>query len=242
MNNQNVKEKYNKEISDKFGNDYEKNRWFKDDFTKSGYDAMFKTIEAQVTREKFATCLELGPGHGTWTSLLLKFHPGTHFDLVDISSEMLRLAKLRFKNATNLSYFESDFLEFSPNKTYDFFFSSRAIEYIDDKEKMLKKINALLNPNGGGFIITKTPKYFRMKLMGRKVSQFHSGQIETGKLKNLLEKCGFTEIEIMPVTFVWPFWRSAKKNRCLFGKFGQKKMGLLSKFFSESYAIKFKKK
>jgi ubiquinone/menaquinone biosynthesis C-methylase UbiE len=241
MDNQAVREKYNKDIVEKFGSDYEQNRWFKNEFTKSGYDAMFATIQELAASIPFSSCLELGPGHGTWTNVLLENHKSAHFDLVDISSEMLRLAKERFSRKDNISYHESDFLEFSPAKKYDFFFSSRALEYIDDKPAAIKKIISLLAEGGTAFIITKTPKYLRMKLMGKKVSAFHSGQISPRLLKALLMEAGASEVELYPVTFVWPFWRSAQMNRFLFRLLGRKKLCPLKQFFSESYAVRFKK-
>lgn len=195
-----------------------------------------------IKKIDYKTCLELGPGHGTWTSLLLDKAKNAKYELVDISREMLAISKERFSTQDNIEYFESDFLEFNPGKTYDFFFSSRAIEYIDDKEKTVQKIADLLNKDGQGFIITKTPHYTRMKLMRKKVSKFHSGQISPNKLKELMTKNNLEEIKIYPVTFSWPFWSSSKMNRFLYKIFAQKKICVMSQFFSESYSVKFKKK
>lgn len=241
MSHQAVKEKYNKDIRLKFGSDYEKNRWFKDDFSRSGYDAMFASIRRYAVPGDFKNCLELGPGHGTWTNVFLDSYPEANYDLVDISSEMLDLVKSRFSRQKNIRYFETDFLDFSNDKVYDFFFSSRVIEYIVDKELLIKKIYSVLGAGARGFIITKTPKYLRLKLMGKKVSEFHSHQIEARMLVELLQKAGFTNIEVRPITFVWPLWRSASMNRMLYKLFGEKKLNSLSQFFSESYSVSFKK-
>ncbi len=241
MSNDIVREKYNKDIPGKFGSDYEQNRWFKDERTRSGYEAMHASISRFAAKADFKRCLELGPGHGTWTKLLLEANPEASFELVDISREMLGLVQKRFTDKKNIVYRETDFLDYSSLEKFDFFFSSRAIEYIDDKEKLVKKFLEVLAPGGRAFIITKTPKYLRLKLLGRKVSEFHGRQIGVAELKRLLLAQGFSEIAFYPVTFVWPFWKSAAMNRLLYRLFGERPYSCLSGFFSESYAVTFKK-
>ncbi len=240
MNHIEVKEYYNKKISQ--DKNYENDRWAKNNIQKANFIMTRDTILHNIKNINYKTCLELGPGHGTWTELLLDKSKEAKYDLVDISREMLSLAKEKFKIQKNIQYFESDFLNFKFVRTYDFFFSSRAIEYIDDKEKTVKKIVDVLNRNGQGFIITKTPHYVRTKLMNRKVSKFHSGQILPSVLKKIMQKNGLVDIKIYPVTFSWPFWKSVIMNKVLYKIFSQKEICPISQFFSESYLIKFKKK
>lgn len=290
MKSESVREIYNQQAQTKFGGDYEYRRWFSDELKKAGY---------QMTRESicyhflggnlFYDCLELGPGAGTWTKLFLEKYPEAEFDLVDISSEMLKLAKEnldKFINSLchsegdspknlagkdsnellmgsfataqddgekkaqddkrsvkfgNVRYFEADFLDFKPDKQYDLFFSSRAIEYITDKKAAVSKAAGLLKSGGKGFIITKTPKYFRAKLLGREIPKLHQGQIAPRKLEQLLSEAGFKNIEIYPATMSFPLFKSPKLNRMLFKLFYKFRLNFLSQFFSESYCAKFEK-
>lgn len=234
-----VKNLYNRSIQN--NNKYEKERWFKNDLQRAGYKMTLETINKHTLNEKFESCLELGPGHGTWTNELLKSHPNSKFDLVDISKEMLNLSRKRFRDNDNIQYFESDFSEFDIDQKYDFFFSSRVIEYLPKKGLIVKKIVNLLKNQKGGFIITKTPKYLRAKLLRKKVSKFHSGQIQANKLLNFFRKNG-CEVQAYPVTLSFPFLKSPSINLFLYRLFADKKLNFLSQFFSESYAIKFKKK
>ncbi|MCK4539858.1 class I SAM-dependent methyltransferase [Candidatus Parcubacteria bacterium] len=242
MQTEQVKNKYNKDIKGKYNNKYEQERWFKNDIQKAGYDMTLNAIKKHAFASAYVSCFELGPGHGTWTKELLEYSDKANYDLLDISSEMLRLVKERFKDRENINYIESDFLEFKPEKQYDFFFSSRVIEYIPKKEEVIKKISDLIKPRGRGFIITKTPKYLRDKMLGRKIDDFHSGQIAPEKLMELFKKNNCKNIKIYPVTMSWPFWRSAKMNMLLHKTFGNHRLNLISQFFSESYCVVFDKK
>ena len=242
MQTEQVKNKYNKDIEGKYNSGYERERWFKNDIQKAGYEMTLGAIKKYAFASNYATCFELGPGHGTWTKELLEYNNNASYDLLDISSEMLRLVKERFKDKKNINYIESDFLKFEVKKQYDFFFSSRAIEYIPKKEEVAKKISNSIKHGGRGFIITKTPKYLRSKILGRSISDFHSGQIAPIKLKNLFLQNNCKNIKIYPVTMSWPFWRSAKMNMLLYKIFSKHQLNLISQFFSESYCVVFDKK
>ena len=194
-----------------------------------------------VNRTSFYDYLELGSGAGTWTKLFLEKCPDAKFDLVDISGEMLDQAKENLGSYQNIRYFEADFLDFKPDKQYDLFFSSRALEYVPDKKRAVLKIAGLLRSGGRGFIITKTPKYLRARVFGRKIPRLHQGQIAPRKLKQLLSEAGFKNIAIYPATMSFPLFKSPKLNRLLFKVFYKHGLNFLSEFFSESYCVKFEK-
>jgi ubiquinone/menaquinone biosynthesis C-methylase UbiE len=243
MNSNRIKELFERSAMSG-GGQYEQTRWFKDEIKKSGYEMTGKTIKEHFLSDlaPFGDYLELGPGSGTWTKLFLEKCPDAEFDLVDISGEMLKQARADLGEADNIRYFCSDFLEFQPDKQYDIFFSSRALEYIVDKEEAVKKIVGLLKPNGRGFIITKTPKYLRARLLGRNVPELHAGQISSQNLMVLLRKAGLKDIEIYPATMSFPLLKSPRLNLLLFKVFYGYRLNFLSQFFSESYCVKFAKK
>ena len=116
MQTEQVKNKYNKDIEYKYNGDYERERWFKNDIQKAGYEMTLNAIKKYALASNYASCFELGPGHGTWTKELLEYNNNASYDLLDISSEMLRLVKERFKGKENINYIESDFLEFNSKK------------------------------------------------------------------------------------------------------------------------------
>ncbi len=242
MESENIKKIYNQKIKEKYKKDYEYNRWFKNKIKKAGYDMTLRSIKYHLFRNTTPVnnYLELGPGAGTWTKLFIEKYSNADFDLVDISGEMLKLAKNNLdKYRANINYSEKDFLGFELNKKYDFFFSCRTLEYLPDKQLAVKKIAQLMQSGARGFIITKTPKYLRTKILGRKIPKLHQGQISPRKLKKLLKKSGIKDIRIYPATMSCPLLHSPKINRLLHKLFYKRRLNLISKFFSESYCIKF---
>jgi ubiquinone/menaquinone biosynthesis C-methylase UbiE len=244
MKTEEVKRIYNDVMPEKFGKDYEYNRWFKTPALKAAYDMTRASIERHVLHgnQPCKYVFELGPGAGTWSKLLLEKKFAGHLDMLDISSQMLFMAKSALLPYPNTGFMEKDFLAFRPDRAYDFFFSSRVFEYLPDKEKAVAKISRILPPGGRGFIITKTPKYPINKLLGRKVSEFHRGQISPRELKRIFQRGGFSEIKIYPVTLSFPIFKSAGLNMALHKIFGSLPLNPVSAFFSESYSIQFVKK
>jgi len=238
MKTEQVKEYYNKKLKNL--DSYEQKRWFANDIQKAGHEMTLASIEKHALNDKFTSCLELGPGHGTWTEELLRVNPDANYILLDISSEMLDSVKKRFENKNNIKYVEGDFLKFETENRYEYFFSSRAIEYIPETKKVIEKIVNSLKDEGSGFIITKTPKYLRARLLGRKVAEFHSGQIDPNKLAKEFKRQN-CKAELFPVTMSFPVLKSPKLNLFLYKIFSNFKLNFVSQFFSESYCIKFKK-
>lgn len=245
MNPEEVRIRYNTSVADKRDGDYEHKRWFSSAVARAGFFMTKKTIErrALADGQHVDRYLELGPGPGTWTKLFLEHRKASAYDLVDISSEMLALARENLGTpSARINFFEKNFLEFNGERPYDYFFSSRALEYFPDKDALTKKIATLLRSGGEGFVITKTPKYALNRLLGRKTSDFHSGQVDPKALAALFEAHGCTVIRVYPVTFSFPVFRSATLNRLLFMILSPLPLNPISQLFSESYAIKFTKR
>jgi len=225
--------------------DYEIRRWFSSKKNRIDYQMMLNIISFHSKNIKFKKCLELGPGPGTWTKILLKQNPEAEFLLLDISKEMLNQAKKNFKGYKNIKYKQQDFLEFKSRKKFDFFFSSRVLEYIPDKKKAVKIIYNILRKNGKAIIITKEPHKFKVKirkLLGKKLNPIDFGRISYKELETLLKKQGFRNIRIYPAIFPWfnsPFLQWIRLP--IFNLLYKKKMNFLSKNLSESYLIKFEK-
>lgn len=237
-----VAKQYNAIVKEKYAGKYEYHRWFATPLLRAGYDMTKTAIERHALGSMFMSFnsyLELGPGAGTWTKLFLSKRPAARFDLVDVSSEMLALSREALASSKQVSFFESDFMQFdAKGHRYDFFFSSRVIEYIPNKEGLFAKIASLLKPEGAGFIITKTPKYFRSTLLGRRISSLHRGQIHPRVAEQMLRNVGF-KTEFYPVTMYIPLMRSALLNRLCYRLLGSYRLNPLSMFFSESYCIFF---
>lgn len=230
-------------IRGKFGDDYEYRRWFSSPLAQAGYAMTLRSITRHCFEKdwSFTKYLELGPGAGTWTRLFIEKNPKAHFDLVDISHEMLSFAKEKLEKYEQVTYYESDFIQFISKDHYDIFFSSRAIEYIPDKDAAVAKIAELLRSGGRGFISTKAPKYIRSKLIGRGISSLHQGQISPRDLVALLKSHHFTDIACYPVTMYVPALHSPRLNTLLHSLCFWMKLNWFTELFSESYCVTFRK-
>ena len=242
---QDIKEMYNKDVKQETKGEYEFFRWFSNKETKTDYKMTHDSIWFHLRDIKFKIGLELGPGPGTWTKLLLKKNPSAELLLVDISIEMLKQSEKNLKGKGKIKYKEQNFSNLEISKKFDLFFSSRAIEYIINKQEVVKKIKSLLNKNGTAIIITKLPHPLKLKfrkLIYKKINKEHTERIGPSPLKDLLIRNGFRDIEIYPVIMPpkMPIVCSSLRF-FIFKLFYKKQLNFFSRRLSESYLIKFKK-
>ena len=102
--------------------------------------------------------LDLGAGTGLLTSYLHERYPQGHFTLLDLSEEMLEVARARMNNDSlekdsNFSFIVGDYLKNDFGRTFDIIVSSLSIHHLEhqDKEYLYRKIYQHLKP-GGVFI------------------------------------------------------------------------------------------
>lgn len=227
----------------KFGANYEHARWRASPLLAAQYAMTKATVERFVSPllSRARHIVEVGPGPGTWTKLMLESNAEASYVLVDISHEMLAQARAILAGCANVTYIESDLMSYLPAASFDLFFSSRAIEYMPEKAKVCEKIFSLLCPGGYGIIITKMPKPFFNRLRGHSIAALHTGQIEPYALVKLLREHGLIVEKVSIATATVPGFHSSLLNRVAFTLL--KHFSLRSPFniFSESYLILFKK-
>jgi len=233
---------YNKTMPEKQGSDYEHARWHADPFLSAQYEMMkslFKdSISGHVKGAK--DILEIGPGPGTWTKEIRNIAPDAQLTLLDISKEMLARAKKNL-GEQNIVFIEGDFIESKNIGSFDLIFSSRAIEYMEDKSILVKKLWEQTKEGGSVALITKTPKPLLNKIRGRKLSKLHQGQVSVKKLQSLMKGVGFVVSKTRIATATAPGISSPLLNKIIFSLL--KNIPLFSPLtiFSESYLLICKK-
>ena len=253
MLTQKTKKHYNK-IADKQGAEYEFIRWHSGKIQKSHYCHTKKSIGYVLSNLNNALgdvdeLLEIGCATGVWTDICLKY--AKNLTLFDISDEMIELVRDKYKNEGNLKYVCGDFVEDKIDREnfFDVIFSSRAIEYMSNKEEMIKKCFYYLKPSGSLVLITKNPLWRDKNIDTKK--KHHSEQkqndIQTDwiywkDLHNLLIHNGFTEIQVKPValgSYYFPFNNIFGVKLCnlIQRLIYNKKMKTQYDFISESYLI-----
>lgn len=239
----NPKEFYDEVMPGKLGESYEDARWKKNALLSAQYEMAAEAIRRYILPEtkRVAHILEVGPGPGTWTKLLLGANSEAQYTLVDISEKMLGQAREALASRANITFVESDFLAFESPQLFDFFFSSRAIEYMPDKAAVASKISSLLTRGARGAVVTKTPKPLFNRLRSRGVADLHKGQIAPRELVKLLQSAGLEVIGVYTATTTVPIISSAFLNRALFRMIRRLPLFYPLTLLTESYCVIFKK-
>lgn len=226
-----------KKISDK---GYEYARWFETPIKRRQHKFSTISLIYHLRDVQFKNCLEIGCGPGTWTKLLLNRYPKAKFTCLDISKEMIAQFKSQIKSK-NVKTIVNNFLDQEFNKKFDFIFSSRAIEYIPNKYKVIEKISSLLVPGGKGIIITSPPHptvFAIKKTLTGKINLQHTQRISVKRMNYLLRKNNFKKIRFYPILFSdFPLIPTTFLFKSLYNK----KWGILSKMFASGYIVKFEK-
>ena len=94
--------------------------------------------------------LDLGAGTGLLTSYLHNKYPLGDFVLLDLSEEMLNIARTRFENSSNFNYVVADYLKQDLEGFFDIVVSSLSIHHLEhpDKRLLYEKVYQHLNPGG----------------------------------------------------------------------------------------------
>lgn len=200
LQNSEIRAMYEEKISSAYSDNYEFNRWFTTARLRLDYFMTYLSIQYHLRKVDFQTCLELGPGPGTWTRLLYRRNKDAAFDLVDISDAMKGQFGLEMRENENINYVVGDFLHYQPERQYDLFFTSRAIEYFEDLDLLFKKISQSLKPGGTGVIVTKNPNHTSVGkfLNFYKKRRQHTGQISTKQMEEMLHMNGLSEVNFYP--------------------------------------------
>lgn len=236
MSNTYAKEYYDTFLK-KLPTDYKSARWFSSSAAMLDYDQTKLVIERALEGVNAESAMEIGPGDGVWTDLIL---PHTkRLTLLDQSIEMITRAKDRLKDKQNLSFVTGDFLTYSEGTSNDLVCAIRCFEYFEDKDKAMTQFSRLLKPDGKLVIVTKNPLHARTKEVQEK--GLHKGQISRADMESLLKKHGFQVDSVLSAT--WRLKANYMPMRVLFRAFhilhvktgGLFQLPFLTTPFTESY-------
>ena len=94
--------------------------------------------------------LDIGAGTGLLSALLLQRYPEASLVALDISGQMLNVAKKRFAGNPNVRYITGDYVTTDLGGRYDLICSALSIHHLIDKDKrnLYQRIYETLNPKG----------------------------------------------------------------------------------------------
>lgn len=153
------------------------------------YDAL-KRIAGLFSDETQAI-LDAGCGTGGIISTL----SGRERVGIDISEEMIEIAKERHKNEKNLSFFASDILSFHSDKKFECILFFDVIEHLDQPEEVLMRLRELLSTKKGRLVVTMAnplwePILLLGEKLGMKMPEGPHHRLSTKKFLELAQKIG----------------------------------------------------
>lgn len=190
------------ELIGRIGDEYIDYRWNRHPVSRSHYRQTQKAVEFALNHldKRVEHILEIGCGPGTWTDICLRHT--RQMSIVDISSEMLKLVQKRF-SGDPIQYHCGDFIssQIELLAVFDVIFSARALEYMDDKQSMVKKSAGLLKPGGQLVIITKNPVWLDKKREEKKASEeeIHRDWVSYHDLTGYFSASGLHDVISYPV-------------------------------------------
>lgn len=142
------------QFADKFNHDddalkYDDKVLDETDPIRAGYDKLLSWVTTKASTNNNSIVLDLGSGTG---NLSLRLKSYKELVCVDISKEMLRIAKEKLASFNNIEWIQEDILEFvcKNRKIFNVVVSTYSIHHLTESEKVLlfKEIDRSLKPNG----------------------------------------------------------------------------------------------
>jgi tRNA (cmo5U34)-methyltransferase len=136
-----------KKAFDAIASDYDSQREFVIPYLGQFYTTAVWAAESSAPEPAI---LDIGAGTGLLSALLLQKFPNARMTLLDISENMLDIARQRFAERKNISYMVSDYSQGIPSGPYDLVCSALSIHHLtlEDKQYLFRKIFSALKPGG----------------------------------------------------------------------------------------------
>lgn len=147
---------------------------------------LYQFFKNHLPGNETASYLEIGVGHGLFTSTMLSKYPGISATMVDISETSIKTANelLGAFNVvrSNINFVLGDFFTVDIPDKYDFIIMGEVLEHVNDAYGFMRRAKELLKPNGSIYMSTaaNSPALDH-------VYHFHNDQ----EIRDLLKETGF---------------------------------------------------
>jgi ubiquinone/menaquinone biosynthesis C-methylase UbiE len=102
----------------------------------------------------YETILDVACGTGELEKMLIAAHPQTKLVGVDISEQMLEIARSKFVNQSNIKFLQASALALPfPDASFDIVVTASAFHYFSNPTAALKEINRVLKPDGRAIVL-----------------------------------------------------------------------------------------
>lgn len=113
-------------------------------------DYYFLPLNVLDPNLKAPKILDIGSGTGLFSSIVLEKYPDASFTLIDLSDQMLSIAKKRFKDNPNFKFIIADYTKYAFEEKFDIIISALSIHHLSplNKEMLYAKCYNILNEEG----------------------------------------------------------------------------------------------
>ena len=119
---------------------------------------LFDFYRKRLPTKKIKNYLEVGVGHGLFTSTILKDQPDVKPTIVDISETSIRTAKEVMTcfgiDTDKINFVHQDYLKVDFEEKFDFIIMGEVLEHVNDAPLFMQKTKELLKPGGTIYLST----------------------------------------------------------------------------------------
>ena len=119
---------------------------------------LFKFYKNFLPEREIGNYLEVGVGHGLFTSTILKKYPSIKPTIVDISITSINTAKEVLESfdidTDKIDFVHQDYLKVDFSEKFDFIIMGEVLEHVNDAPLFMKKTKELLKPGGTIYLST----------------------------------------------------------------------------------------
>lgn len=164
--------------------------------------------EKELQRYRTERLLDLGCGTGEMIRLLREKHPHMMLWGLDLSPEMIRMAKEKQIPNVDFRVGDAEFLPY-PDQSFDVVLCMQSFHHYPNPEAVLKEVYRVLRPGGRFLLYDMYVKNRWMRALENKflLKWLRMGDVHTygrGEICRLMEKQGFFQVywnQIHPVMF-----------------------------------------
>ncbi|WP_338553888.1 methyltransferase domain-containing protein [Paenibacillus sp. KS-LC4] len=150
-------------------------------------------VEWVHTTKQKPRILDLGAGTGLFAAFVQQKYPQAEFTLIDLSEEMMKVARLRFEGSEQVEYIAADYTNYNFEHKYDIVISSLSIHHLthEAKQGLFHKVHELLE-EGGSFVnadqAAGSSPYFDLAYKEKWEAQIGKGELTEQAVQSAIER------------------------------------------------------